>query len=83
MAGTGADGDAGVADHPKGMYRGLDGAPGSFAAELQVYGRRTTPRGEHVIKELGAHKRAIHYVGTFRRPQRLLRRHGTRGAARG
>jgi uracil-DNA glycosylase len=46
-----------------GQYRTMDGSRGSYAFELQCYGRTDTDSGERVIKLVnGPHKRTIWYT---------------------
>ena len=42
-------------------YRHLDGSKGSFAEQLQVYGRVTTPEGQAVRKDTGKHGRSVYW----------------------
>jgi formamidopyrimidine-DNA glycosylase len=43
-------------------YKGLDGAPGTFADKLQVYNQDEDPQGNEVIKESTADKRSTFWV---------------------
>jgi DNA-formamidopyrimidine glycosylase len=43
-------------------YAGIDGEAGTFARELQVYGKKTDPSGRAVVKEETADGRTTHWV---------------------